>query len=115
MNNAIYGKCAMTSEDMQKFGKNSMDMAMTAAGAWGKAAQAITVELVDYTKKSAESSAAVWEKLLGTKNLEKAIEVQTEFFRSSYEDFVAEATKLGELYADLARQAYRPFEGVLPK
>jgi hypothetical protein len=105
----------MTSEDMQKFGKSSMDMAMTAAGAWGKATQAIAVELVDYTKKSAESSAAVWEKLLGAKSVEKAIEVQTNYVRSSCEDFVAEATKLGEMYADLARQAYRPFEGVLPK
>lgn len=105
----------MISEDMQKFGKSGMDMAMTAAGAWGKAAQAIAVELVDYSKKSAESSAAVWEKLLGAKSLEKAIEVQTDYVRSSYEDFVAEATKLGEMYADLARQAYRPFEGVLPR
>jgi hypothetical protein len=105
----------MTSEDMQKFGKSSMDMAMTAAGAWGKAAQAITAEWVDYSKKSAESSAAVWEKLAGAKSLDKAIEVQTDYVRSSYEDFVAEATKLGQLYADLARQAYRPFEGVLPK
>jgi len=105
----------MTTDDLQKFGKQNMDMAMTAAGAWNKAAQAIAVELVDYSKKSAESSAAVWEKLLGAKSLEKALEVQTEYFRSSYEDFVAEATKLGELYADLARQAYRPFEGVLAK
>jgi hypothetical protein len=109
------GRFAMTNEDMQKFSKNGVDMAMNAAGAWNKAAQAIAVELVDYSKKSAESSAAAWEKLLGTKSMEKALEVQTEYFRSSYEDFVAEATKLGELYADLAKQAYRPFDGALAK
>ena len=105
----------MTTDDMQKFGKNSMEMATAAAGAWSKAAQAIAVELVDFTKKSAESSTAAWEKLLGAKSLEKALEEQTEYFRSSYEDFVAEATKLGELYADLAKQAYRPFEGAMTK
>ena len=99
-------------EDMQKLGKNSMDAAMSAAGAWSKAAQAIAAEFVDYTKRSAESSAAAWEKLLGAKSPEKAIEVQTEFLRSSYEDFITEAAKLGELYADLARNAYRPFEGI---
>ena len=53
----------MTTEDMQKLGKGSMDMAMTAAGAWSKTAQAIAVEFVDYTKRSAESSTAAWEKL----------------------------------------------------
>ena len=52
---------------------------------------------------------------MGAKSLEKAMEVQTEYLKSSYEDFVAEATKLGELYADLAKEAYKPFESALAK
>ena len=55
------------------------------------------------------------EKLIGAKSLEKAMEVQSEYLRSSYEGLVAEATKLGELYADLAKEAYKPFESVLMK
>ncbi len=49
------------------------------------------------------------------KSLDKAIEVQTEYAKSAYEGFVAEATKLGELYADLAKEAYKPFETMLAK
>jgi hypothetical protein len=105
----------MTNEDVQQFGKNSMDMALTSFGAWTKAAQAIAVEMVDYSKKSAESSAAAWEKLMSAKSLEKALEVQSQYVRSFYEDYVAEATKLGELCVDLAKQAYRPVEGALAK
>jgi hypothetical protein len=105
----------MTNEDMQKFGKNSMDMTLTSIGAWTKGAQAIAVEVVDYSKKSAECSAAAWEKLMGVKSLEKAMEVQTEYLKSSYEDFVAKTSKLGELYVDLAKEAYKPFEGALAK
>jgi hypothetical protein len=105
----------MINEDMQKFGKDGMDMALSSFGAWTKGAQAIAVEVVDYSKKSAESSAAAWEKLMGVKSVEKAMEVQGEYLKSSYEGFVAEATKLGELYVDLAKEAYKPFEGVFPK
>jgi phasin family protein len=105
----------MTTEDMQKFGKDGMDKAMTSFGAWTKGAQAIAVEVADYSKKSFEGSAAAWEELIGAKSLEKAIEVQTRYFKSSYEDFVAKATKLGELYVDLAKEAYKPFEGVMAK
>ena len=47
--------------------------------------------------------------------MEKAMEVQSHYLKSSYEDFVAEATKLGELYADIAKEAYKPFEGALAK
>jgi hypothetical protein len=105
----------MTSEEMQKLGKDSMDMTLTSLGAWTKSAQAIAVEVVDYSKKSVEGTAAAWEKLLGAKSLETAMEVQSAYLKSSYEDFVAEATKLGELYVDLAKQAYKPFEGALAK
>jgi phasin family protein len=105
----------MAPEDMQKFGKEGMEMAMSSLGAWSKSAQAIAAEIADYSKKSVEDSAAAWEKLLGAKTPEKAMEVQSAFLKSSYEDFVAEATKLGELYVDLAKEAYKPFEGAMAK
>ena len=33
----------------------------------------------------------------------------------SYEAFVAEATKIGDLYAELAKEAYKPFELIVAK
>lgn len=104
----------MTTDEMQKFGKDSLE-AMMSFGPWAKNAQAIAAEMADYSRKSFEGCAAAWEKLLGAKSLEKAMEVQNEYLKSSYEDFVAQATKLGELYSDLAKEAYKPFEGVFPK
>jgi hypothetical protein len=105
----------MTNEDMQQFGKNSMAVALMSFGAWTKGAQAIAVEMVDYSKKSAESSAAAWERLMSAKSPEKALEVQSEYLRSYCKDFVTEATKLSELCVDLAKQAYKPFDAALGK
>jgi hypothetical protein len=103
----------MNPDQMQKMSKDSMDMAMASFGTWTKNAQAIATEVADYSKKSFEGSAAAWEKLIGAKSIEKAMEVQSEYLKSSYEDFVAQSTKLGELYAGLAMEAYKPFEGVM--
>ncbi len=105
----------MSTDPMQKFGKDGMDMAMATFGAWTKNAQAIATEFADYSKRSFEDSAAALEKLMGAKSVETAMDVQAEYLKSSYEDFVAESTKIGELYADLAKEAYKPFEGVLTK
>jgi hypothetical protein len=105
----------MTTEDFNKFGKEGFDRALNSFGVWTKNAQAVAAEVADFSKKSFEGSAAAFEKLVGAKSLEKAVEVQQEYLKSSYEDFVAEATKLGELYADLAKEAYKPFEGIFPK
>jgi hypothetical protein len=73
----------MSVDPMKKFGKENMDMAMNAFGAWAKNAQAIATEVADYSKKSFEDSAAAFEKLIGAGSLEKAMEVQTAYLRSS--------------------------------
>ena len=102
-------------EDVQQFGKDNLDATMKSFGAFSKSAQAIAVELADYSKKVFEQGSAATEKLIGAKSLEKAFEVQSDFVKSSYEGFVAEATKLGELYANFAREAYKPFESQFGK
>jgi len=102
-------------DEMHKVGKDKMDATLKAFGALSKSLQAITVEIADFSKKVFEQSTAATEKLMGAKSLEKAIEVQTDYAKSSYETFVAEATKLGELYADLAKEAYKPFESQFGK
>lgn len=38
------------------------------------------------------------------------IEVQQGFAKEAYESFVAEATKLGEMYTAAAKEAYKPYE-----
>ena len=104
-----------TFDDMQKLGKDNMDATMKSFGAVSKSFQAIAVEMADYSKKAFEDGAAATEKLLGAKTLEKAIEVQSDYLKSAYEGFVSETTKLGELFADLAQETYKPFEGYMAK
>jgi len=43
------------------------------------------------------------------------VQVQTEYAKTSYEGFVAKASKIGELYADLAKESYKPFESMFAK
>jgi len=102
-------------DELQKLGKDNMDVTMKSFGALSKGVQAIAVEVADYSKKSFEQSTAAMEKLFGAKSIEKAIEVQSDYVKSTYEGFVAEATKLGELYTELAKESYKPFESYLTK
>lgn len=102
-------------EEFQKLGKDNADLALKSFAAVQKSAQAIAVEFADYSKKSFEDSTAAFEKLLGAKSLDTAIEVQTSYFKTAYEGFVAEASKLGELYTDLAKETYKPFETAIAK
>ena len=102
-------------EDLQQVGKENVDVALKSMGVLSKSAQAIAVEVADYSKKSFEDGTAALEKLFGVKSLDKAIEVQTEYAKTAYEGFVAKASKIGELYADFAKETYKPFEAMLAK
>ena len=102
-------------DDMQKYSKEHMDSTVKAWGHVSKGVQAIAAETADYSKKSFEEGSAALEKLLGAKSLEKAIEIQTAYAKTAYEGFVAQATKMGELYADLAKETYKPFETFVVK
>ena len=62
-----------------------------------------------------ESGSAAVEKLLAVDSIEKAVAVQTDYAKAAYEGFVAEATKMAELYADMAKDAYKPFESIVAK
>ena len=59
-------------DEMQQFGKDNMDATMKSFGAFSKSAQAIAVELADYSKKVFEQSTAVTEKLTRPKSTTKS-------------------------------------------
>jgi hypothetical protein len=102
-------------EEFQKLGKDNVDVAVKQFGVVSKSFQAIASEVADYSKKSFEDGTAALEKLFGAKSLDTAIAIQSDYAKTAYEGFVAEATKLGELYTDLAKETYKPFEGMLAK
>lgn len=102
-------------EDMQKLSKDHMEAATTAAASVTKGLQTIATETSEYSKRSLESGSAYVEKLLGARKIEDAVQIQSDFAKTSYEGFVAQATRLGELYANLAREAFRPVESAFAK
>jgi hypothetical protein len=102
-------------EEIQKLGKDQMDTTLKQFGTVSKGWQAIATECADYSKKSFEEGSAALEKLFGARTLDKAIEIQNAYAKTAYEGFIAQATKIGELYTDLAKETYKPFEGIVAK
>jgi hypothetical protein len=112
---ALRGETMQQFEQIQKYGQENVDAAMKAFGTVSKNAQVMAVEATDYTKKAFEQGTASFEKLLGAKTLDKALEVQTEYVRTAFEAFVAQSTKAAELYTNFAKDAFKPFEGFVAK
>jgi hypothetical protein len=102
-------------EDASRFGKEAMDTGLKSFAAMTTNLQAITAEASEYSKKAVETGSAAVEKFFAAKSPEKALEVQADYLKQAYEGFVAQATKMSDLYAGMAKDAYKPFEQIVAK
>jgi hypothetical protein len=102
-------------DQFQKLGQDNLDAVVKTFGAVTKGAQTIALEAADYARKSFEQSTATVEKLVGARTLDKAIEIHTDYLKNAYEGFVAQSTKIGELYAGVAKEAFKPYERLAAK
>src|SRR6478735_9809974 len=100
-------------EEFQKVGKDGFDAAVKSFGEMNKGFQAIAAEVTDYSKKSFEDGTRAFEQLIGAKSVEQAIEIQSQFAKKAYDTYIAEMSKLGEMYVAVARNAYKPVEQAL--
>ena len=92
----------------QDFSKQQIEAFTAASATFSKGLQEIAAELTDYSKKAFAAGTAVLEKLLGARSVEAAVQIQTEFAKQAYEGFVAQSTKVSELYAKVASDAFKP-------
>jgi hypothetical protein len=102
-------------EEFQKVGKDGFDATVRSFGEVNKGFQAIAAEITDYSKKAFEDSTRAFEQLIGAKSIEQAIEIQSQYAKKAYDTYVAEVSKLGEMYVGLAKGAYKPVEAAFTK
>ncbi len=102
-------------EDLQSFGKDGYEAYLASANALTKGFQAMAQEAADFSRKSFEKGTEAMERASAAKSFDKAVEVQQGYAKEAYEAFVGQATKMGELYTALAKDAYKPFEGIVAK
>jgi hypothetical protein len=98
------------SEEFQKMGKANLDATVRSYAELNKGLQAIGARVTDYSKKAFEDATRAFEQLVGSKSLEQAFEIQSQYAKKAYDAWVAEASKLSEMYVGLARDAYKPVE-----
>ena len=103
------------SDDFQKMGKDNYDAVLRSYSELNKGFQAIGARVTDYSKRAFEDATRAFEQLVGAKSFERAVEIQSQYAKKAYDAWVVEASKLGEMYAAVARDAYKPVEKAVAK
>ena len=99
---------------IKAFGQAPFEPFTMATASSSKRLQAIATETTDYSKQAFEKCRLHFEKLMGVKKFDEAIQLHSDFAKAAYEDFVAQATKVGEMYVNLAKEAFKPLKAASP-
>lgn len=102
-------------DDLQTIGKDNYDAMLRSYGELNKGMQAVAARWTDYSKRSFEDAARAFRQLVAAKTLEQAVEIQSQYAKTAYENWMAETSKLTEICAEMARDAYRPVGQVVGK
>jgi hypothetical protein len=73
-------------------------------------AQAIALAYGDYTRKSVLAGRFLVERLVTVRSFEEAIEIQGEFAKHAFANFVAHSERICELYGAWAQQSFGSFD-----
>ena len=102
-------------EEFQRVGKDGFDAAVRSLGEVNKGFQAIAATVNDYSKKAFEDGTRAFEQLTGAKSFEQAFEIQSQYAKKAFDAYIAQLSKLAEMYVDLTRNAYKPVEQAAAK
>ena len=102
-------------EEFSAFGQENLDAVVKSSEIAAKAAEGIGSEVSAYSKKAFEDSVAAAQDLASAKNVTELMEKQTAFAQSAFEGFVAQATKMNEIYAAAAKDIVAPLNARVAK
>jgi hypothetical protein len=74
--------------------------------------QAIAQAYDEYSRKSWRDGRFLVERLIAVRSFDEAIEIQGEFAKQAYSNFLAQSQKICVLYGEWAQQFFRPFEKI---
>jgi len=98
-----------------KIGEQFQKVSNRAYGEANKGFQAVAAEVTDYSKNALEDATHAFQQLVSAKSAEQVFEIQSQYLKRAYDAYIAEVSKLGEMWVGLARDAYKPVERPIGK
>jgi phasin family protein len=112
------------SDALEELGKNNYDVMVGSYGyetivrSYGelnKTFRTIADRWTDFSKQSLEDAFRAWQQMISAKSPDQVLQIQSDYAKKAYDDWMAEMTKLGEMYSSATRDAYKQVEQATTK
>jgi phasin family protein len=105
---AQFEKVTQGFEEAAAFGQKNVDALVKSSEIAAKAAEGIGSEVSAFSKKAFDNGVAAAKEMAAAKTVSELFEKQSAFAQAAFEGFVAQATKLNEIYVAAAKDITTP-------
>jgi len=102
-------------EDLQATGKERFEAATAASASFFRGLQQIAAETSSLAGTSFKNSLGLIGEISGDRTFEEAVQAQSSYAKALQDAFFSQTAKIGELYVDLTREAFRPVDLAVAK
>jgi len=95
-------------DELNGFAKGNVEAVVASGQAATKGFETLAKAATDYTKASVAEAQATFKALSGAKTAKDFFEIQNDSMKKAYEGFVAESSKMSELFVKMAQDAFEP-------
>ncbi|HEX6957870.1 MAG TPA: phasin family protein [Ferrovibrio sp.] len=113
MSKQRFDAVAKSVDDVAKLGKDQVDAIVSAGNVTAKGFEAINAELLAFSKSQFEDQISTAKAMMGVKTLQELIELQNDFAKNAFEAYTAHTTKISEVAAKTAQEAFAPINAQL--
>jgi phasin family protein len=106
-----FEKAVKSYDNFFGYSRETVEACVKAANAAGKGVETLHNELYTYSKQSVEDSISATRALFASKSVHEALELQTDFVKSSFDAYVGQMTKLSEIMFSATKEAISPLQG----
>jgi len=102
-------KAAQSLSEVPMYDKEAAEPFITAGNAVVEKSEKISAEIIDFGTNRVDAYFTATRSVLEAQDVQKAIELQTEYARATAETFVSEASKLNAMFVDATKDMMGPF------
>ncbi len=95
-------------EEITTFSTGNVEAVVASSQAAAKAIESLNTEALSFAKTSFEGSMAAAKAMAAAKSLQEIVDLQNTFSKSAIDGFVAQSTKLSEMFTQLSKEAMQP-------
>ncbi|WP_309629492.1 TIGR01841 family phasin [Brevundimonas sp.] len=101
-------KTSATIAELSAQSKQNLEALTASATAAQKGAEALSAQVVSYTKSSWENGVAAAQTISQARSIQELIELQTNFAKSAMETYLSEVTKMTETVTGSVKDSFKP-------